>query len=159
MDSRVWKLGICVLVAVVILLLPVPAGLSPAAWQLFAIYLAAIFGLVLRPFDEAVILLGVIAAAGLAFGNMGALLSGYASSSAWLVFSAFMIGAAFSATGLGRRVAFFLIGKFGRTTLRLGYVAAVTDLAISPATPSNTARTMFCWPWAGRAPLPDTGSS
>jgi DASS family divalent anion:Na+ symporter len=141
MNSRVWKLGVCVLVAVVILLLPVPAGLSPAAWQLFAIYLAAIFGLVLRPFDEAVILLGVIAAAGLAFGNMGALLSGYASSSAWLVFSAFMIGAAFSATGLGRRVAFFLIGKFGRTTLRLGYVAAVTDLAISPATPSNTART------------------
>jgi DASS family divalent anion:Na+ symporter len=141
MDSKVWKLGICVLVAAIILALPAPAGLSPAAWQLFAIYLAAIFGLVLRPFDEAVILLGVIAAAGLAFGNMGALLSGYASSSAWLVFSAFMIGAAFSATGLGRRVAYFLIGKFGRTTLRLGYVAAVTDLVISPATPSNTART------------------
>jgi DASS family divalent anion:Na+ symporter len=141
MDSKVWKLGICVLVAAIILALPAPAGLSPAAWQLFAIYLAAIFGLVLRPFDEAVILLGVIAAAGLAFGNMGALLSGYASSSAWLVFSAFMIGAAFSATGLGRRVAYFLIGKFGRTTLRLGYVAAGTDLAISPATPSNTART------------------
>ena len=38
-------------------------------------------------------------------GNMGALLSGYASSTTWLVFSAFMIGAAFSATGLGRRVA------------------------------------------------------
>jgi len=141
MGSKIWKFGVCVLVSVVILMLPPPSGLTVAAWQLFAIYLAAIFGLVLRPFDEAVILLGVIAAAGLAFGNMGALLSGYASSSAWLVFSAFMIGAAFSATGLGRRVAYFLIGKFGRTTLRLGYVAAVTDLVISPATPSNTART------------------
>ena len=94
MNSKVWKLGICVLVAVILLLLPAPAGLSPAAWQLFAVYLAAIFGLVLRPFDEAVILLGAIAAAGLAFGNMGALLSGYASSTTWLVFSAFMIGAA-----------------------------------------------------------------
>jgi DASS family divalent anion:Na+ symporter len=141
MDSKVWKLGICVLVAVVILLLPAPAGLSPAAWKLFAMYLAAIFGLVLRPFDEAVILLAVIAISGLSFGNIGALLSGYASSSAWLVFSAFMIGTAFTSTGLGRRVAYVLIGKFGRTTLRLGYVAAVTDLAISPATPSNTART------------------
>jgi divalent anion:Na+ symporter, DASS family len=141
MNSKVWKLGICILVAVVLLLLPAPAGLSPVAWQLFAVYLAAILGLVLRPFDEAVILLGVIAAAGLAFGNMGALLSGYASSVAWLVFSAFMIGAAFSATGLGRRIAFLLISKFGRTTLRLAYVAAVTDLVISPATPSNTART------------------
>ncbi len=141
MGSRAWKLGICVLVAVVILLIPRPAGLTPAAWHLFAMYLAAIFGLVLRPFPEAVILLSVIALSGLAFGNMGALLSGYASTSAWLVFSAFMIGAAFMATGLGRRVAYILIRKFGRTTLRLGYVAAVTDLAISPATPSNTART------------------
>jgi len=141
MDSKVWKLGICILVAVVILLLPVPAGLSPGAWKLFAMYLAAIFGLVLRPFDEAVILLAAIAISGLAFGNIGGLLSGYASSSAWLVFSAFMIGTAFTSTGLGRRVAYVLIGKFGRTTLRLGYVAAVTDLAISPATPSNTART------------------
>jgi len=141
MDSKVWKLGICVLVAVVILMLPAPAGLSPDAWKLFAMYLAAIFQLVLRPFDEAVILLAVIAISGLSFGKIGALLSGYASSSAWLVFSAFMIGTAFTSTGLGRRVAYVLIGKFGRTTLRLGYVAAVTDLAISPATPSNTART------------------
>jgi DASS family divalent anion:Na+ symporter len=141
MDSKVWKLGICVLVAVIILLLPTPAGLTVAAWQLFAMYLAGIFGLVFRPFPEAVVLLSVIAVSGLAFGNMGALLSGYASSSAWLVFSAFMIGTAFISSGLGRRVAYILIGKFGRTTLRLGYVAAVTDLAISPATPSNTART------------------
>jgi len=44
MDSKAWKLGICVLVAVVILMLPAPAGLSPAAWKLFAMYLAAIFG-------------------------------------------------------------------------------------------------------------------
>jgi hypothetical protein len=61
MDSKVWKLGICVLVAGVLLLLPAPAGLSPAAWKLFAMYLAALFGLVLPPFDEAVILLAVIA--------------------------------------------------------------------------------------------------
>ena len=104
-------------------------------------YLAAIFGLVFRPFDEAVILLAAIGISGLAFGNIFGLLSGYASSSAWLVFSAFGIGTAFTFTGLGRRVAYVLIGKFGRTTLRLGYVAAVTDLAISPATPSTTART------------------
>jgi len=141
MDPRVWKLGICVLVAVIILLLPAPAGLTAGAWQLFALYLAAIFGLIFRPFDEAVILLSVIALSGLAFGNIGALLNGYASSSAWLVFSAFMIGTAFISTGLGRRLAYILIGKFGRTTLRLGYIAALTDLVISPATPSNTART------------------
>jgi len=44
MDSRIRRLGICVLVAGVLLLLRAPAGLSPAARHLFAIYLAAIFG-------------------------------------------------------------------------------------------------------------------
>ncbi|MDR3562408.1 MAG: DASS family sodium-coupled anion symporter [Negativicutes bacterium] len=140
MDFK-WKVTICVLVPLVILMLPPPAGLTVAAWQLFAMYLAAIMGLILRPFEEAVVLLGVIGAAGLAFGNIGVLLTGYASSTAWLVFSAFMIGTAFIATGLGRRIAYILIGKLGQTTLRLGYVATLTDLIVSPATPSNTART------------------
>ena len=141
MSSKAWKIGICVLLPLVILSLPVPGGLTPTAWRIFAIYMAAIFGLVLRPFAEPVILLGVIAASGLAFGNIGSLLGGYASATAWLVFSAFMIGTAFISTGLGHRIAYVLIGRFGRTTLGLGYVAALTDLIISPATPSNTART------------------
>ncbi len=141
MNSKVWKLGICILVPIVILMMPVPKGLTFEAWRLFAVYMAAIFGLVLRPYDEAVILLSIIAASGLIFGKMGALLSGYASTTAWLVFSAFMIGTAFTTTGLGRRIAYHLIGRFGETPLRLGYVAALTDFIISPATPSNTART------------------
>lgn len=141
MNNKTLKLAVCILVPAVILLLPVPNGLTLAAWRLFAMYMAAIFGLVLRPYDEAVILLAVIAASGLIFGNMGALLSGYASTTAWLVFSAFMIGTAFTSTGLGKRIAYYLIGKFGETPLKLGYVAALTDFVISPATPSNTART------------------
>ena len=140
-NNKTLKLAVCILVPAVILLLPVPNGLTLAAWRLFAMYMAAIFGLVLRPYDEAVILLAVIAASGLIFGNMGALLSGYASTTAWLVFSAFMIGTAFTSTGLGKRIAYYLIGKFGETPLKLGYVAALTDFVISPATPSNTART------------------
>ncbi len=140
MDSKVWKLGICVLVAVIILLLPPPAGFTPAAWQLFAMYLAAIFGLVLRPFDEAVILLGVIA--------LGAGLRQYGrpvERLRQLERLACVLGL-YDRRGFQRHRprpagGLVLIGKFGRTTLRLGYVAAVTDLAISPATPSNTART------------------
>ncbi|SFL59367.1 DASS family sodium-coupled anion symporter [Pelosinus propionicus] len=141
MNSKTCKIGLCIVLPLVILLFPAPEGLSIKAWQLFAMYMAAIIGLILRPFDEAVILFGVIAASGLSFGNIGVLLSGYASSTAWLVFSAFMIGTAFIATGLGKRMAYILIGKFGSTTLRLGYVAALTDLVVAPATPSNTART------------------
>jgi len=141
MNSKLGKLAGCILVPIVILMMPVPKGLTLDAWRLFAVYMAAIVGLVLRPYDEAVILLSVIAGYGLIYGKMGTLLSGYASTTAWLVFSAFMIGTAFTSTGLGKRIAYYLIGKFGETPLRLGYVAALTDFIISPATPSNTART------------------
>jgi DASS family divalent anion:Na+ symporter len=130
-----------VLIPVILLLLPVPAGLAKPAWQLFAIYIGAILGLMLRPFPEAVVLLVAIGVSGICFKNTSAVLSGYASASAWLVFVAFMIGQAFVETGLGSRIAYILIGKFGRSTLGLGYVATFTDLIISPATPSNTART------------------
>jgi DASS family divalent anion:Na+ symporter len=141
MKARLWKIGVCILVPVIILSFPIPEGLSKNAWQLLAVYLSAICGLIFRPFDEPAVLLAVIAAAGLTLGGMGGLLSGFGSTTAWLVFAAFMIGTAFVTTGLGKRIAFTLIDKFGQTTLRLGYVAAVTDLIISPATPSNTART------------------
>ncbi len=73
--------------------------------------------------------------------NTNSLLLGYSNSVTWLVFSAFMVSSAFIKTGLGRRIAYILIGKFGSSSLGLGYVAAITDLILSPATPSNTART------------------
>ncbi|KII64533.1 Inner membrane protein YbhI [Thelohanellus kitauei] len=70
-------------------------------------------------------------------------LSGFSSGTTWLGFSAFTLSAAFVTTGLGKRLAYWFILKFGGTTLRLGYVTALLDLMLSPATPSNTARAVF----------------
>lgn len=56
------------------------------------------------------------------------------------MFSAFTLSAAFVTTGLGKRIAYLLIGKIGNTTLGLGYVTVFLDLVLAPATPSNTAR-------------------
>lgn len=56
------------------------------------------------------------------------------------MFSAFTLSAAFVTTGLGKRIAYLLIGKIGSTTLGLGYVTVFLDLVLAPATPSNTAR-------------------
>ncbi len=72
--------------------------------------------------------------------NTKDVLSGYASTTTWMVFAAFSLSAAFVTTGLGKRIAYILIEKFGSTTLGLGYVTALLDGVISPATPSNTAR-------------------
>ena len=141
MDSKLVKTVITVAIPMGILMTPVPAGLPVAAWNLFALYIGAILGLMLRPLPEPVVLLIVIAISSLWLNNIGVALAGYASTTTWLVFTAFMVGQAFSDTGLGKRIAFVLIGKMGRTTLGLGYVAALTDFVLCPATPSTTART------------------
>ena len=57
-----------------------------------------------------------------------------------MIIAAFSLSVAFGKTGLGHRVAYHLIRAFGSTVLRLGYVTALLDLILSPATPSNTAR-------------------
>lgn len=126
-------------VSAIIMCIPVPDGLTQEAWHIFAVYAAAIVGLIARPASEAVVMLTVIA-----FGSflvpIGKLLSGFSDGTVWLVFTAFLITQAFADTGLGRRVAYFMIDKIGSSSLGIAYGQMITDLIVSPATPSNTAR-------------------
>ena len=148
--TKMWKLGILVLIPFIIFLIPPPEGLPLIGWRLFGLYLTAIVGLVIKPYSEPVILLGTVAASAVTIGNTplpenmvlkpDAVLSGYQSGTTWLVFAAFTLSAAFVTTGLGKRIAYHLIDRMANTTLKLGYVTAFLDLLIAPATPSNTAR-------------------
>ena len=133
--------GICILVPVLILFMPVPQGLTPQAWRLFAVYMGAVLGIILRPVPEPVVLIVAIAVTALGLNQTALALHAFGDSTVWLIFTAFIIGQCFVETGLGRRIALLLIGRFGRTSLRLGYIAMISDLILSPATPSNTART------------------
>ena len=116
-----------------------PTGKPGTAWKLLSVYVAMIIGLILRPISEGALLLVGIAVTGLVFG-VTTPLAGYGNSSTWLVFGAFMVGTAFSVSGLGKRIAYILLKAFGNSVLGLCYVECLTDLAISPATSSNTAR-------------------
>ncbi len=149
--DKLWKLGILFLIPIIIFMTPAPEGLPLLAWRIFGLYLAAILGLILKPYSEPVILLATIAASAVTIGNttlasgepavkIGEVLGGYQSGTTWLVFAAFTLSAAFVTTGLGKRIAYHLIKLMGSTTLRLGYVTACLDLLLAPATPSNTAR-------------------
>lgn len=139
-----------ILLAGIILLsifIPPPDGLTREAWILAGIYFSAIVGLVIKPYPEPVIMLVAVALTCFTITKFADspvkstdVLSGYASGTTWLVFSAFTLSAAFVTTGLGKRLAYWFILKFGSTTLRLGYVTALLDLVLAPATPSNTAR-------------------
>ena len=120
---------------------PVPAGLTAQAWHLFAIFLAAIVAVLDGAFPlltstmlavAAVVLTGTISPAK-AF-------AGFANPSVLLVVTAFLVAQAVVKSGLGRRISLFMVSLFGRSSLGLAYSIVLTDAAIAPAFPSNTAR-------------------
>jgi divalent anion:Na+ symporter, DASS family len=120
---------------------PVPAGLTAPAWHLFAAFAAAISSVLVGAFSlltasmiavGAVVLTGTITPAQ-AF-------SGFANSSVLLVVIAFIVAQAVVKSGLGRRISLFMVSRFGGSSLGLAYSIVLTDAAIAPAFPSNTAR-------------------
>jgi DASS family divalent anion:Na+ symporter len=130
-----------ILVAVLIWFLPVPAGVALKAWHLLAIFAATIVGLILQPLPMgAVVLIGTMATALTGTLSPADALNGFANTTVWLIFAAFLFARGFIKTGLGGRIAYWFIWAFGRRTLGLAYAMALSDLVIAPATPSNTAR-------------------
>jgi DASS family divalent anion:Na+ symporter len=128
-------------IAIGIWLTPVPAGLTAPAWHLFAIFVASIAAVLVGAFPlltstmlavAAVVLTDTIPAAK-AFG-------GFANPSVLLVVIAFLVAQAVVKSGLGRRISLFMVGRFGGSSLGLAYSIVLTDAAIAPAFPSNTAR-------------------
>ena len=128
-------------VAIAIWLTPVPAGLTPAAWHLFAIFISAIIAVL----DGAYPLLTstMLAVAAVVFtGTLtpAKAFEGFASPTVLLVVVAFMVAQAVVKSGLGRRISLFMVSLFGRSSLGLAYSIVLTDALIAPAFPSNTAR-------------------
>jgi L-tartrate/succinate antiporter len=139
--------------------LPVPAGLAPHAWSYFAVFVGVVLGLILEPLpNSAVGLLGVAVTVTLSRWTLFSAadlarpgfqpdaralewgLSGFQNPAVWLAFSAFMFGLGYEKTGLGRRIALWIVRALGRGTLRLGYAVVLVDAVLAPFTPSNTAR-------------------
>jgi L-tartrate/succinate antiporter len=148
-----WKAIVPLLIGAAILVMPVPAGLDPTAWQYFALFVTVIAALILEPIPTAAVgLIGVTAAAALmlvsakvgtpatAGDGVRFALSGFSNGTVWLIFTAYMFSLGYEKTGLGRRISLLLIKGLGKKTLGLGYAVALADLTLAPFTPSNTAR-------------------
>ncbi|CZE47694.1 anion permease [Campylobacter geochelonis] len=128
-------------VCIAVWFLPHPSAISSQAWQLFAIVLATILGLILQPLPiGAVAFLGVTVTILTGVMKPVEALNGYASTTIWLIVCAFMIARGFIKTGLGRRIAYKIISLLGDSTLKLGYSIVISDAIISPAMPSSGAR-------------------
>jgi len=145
--SGLWKALGPILITVVILLIPVPAGLKFSAWAFFAVFCGVIAGTIMEPLPAAAVGLvgvGVATVLGLVDPKPGPsirwALSGFSNGTVWLIFSAFMFSTGYEKTRLGRRIALGLAKTLGGKTLGLGYAIMLADLVLAPATPSNTAR-------------------
>ena len=154
-----WKHFAPVVVAIVIALIPAPAGLPQYAWYYLAIFVGVIVGLMFEPLPGGAIgLIGValvtvlseyvffspeqLAKTGFnpARASLSWALSGFSNTTVWLIFGAFMFALGYEKTGLGRRIALLLVKAMGRKTLTLGYAVTIADTLLAPFTPSNTAR-------------------
>jgi L-tartrate/succinate antiporter len=145
--GKYWKAAAPLAAGGALLLVPVPDGLTPAAWQYFSLFAAVIVALVLEPIPAAAVGLVGVTAATVALlvtpKSADAIkwaLSGFQDGTVWLIFVAFMFALGYEKTGLGRRVALNLVKRLGKKTLGLGYAIALADLVLAPFTPSNTAR-------------------
>lgn len=154
-----WRAGIPLALGIGLALLPAPAGLAQHAWYFFAIFVTVVAALVTEPLPNAAagfIGITVVTAlapwvlqspAELARPNFNSVsnatqwaLSGFSSTTVWLVGAAFMFAMGYHKTGLGRRIALLLVRGLGKSTLRLGYATAFAEALLAIVTPSNTAR-------------------
>jgi DASS family divalent anion:Na+ symporter len=136
----VLRWGAVLLPGALLYFFPVP-GFDAGQRHLLAIFLATIVALVARPAPMGVsVLLALTLAAVTRAVPAARVLSGFANQTVWLIFAAFLFSRAILATGLGMRVAYLLIRRFGSSSLRLGYSAVASGALLAPFVPSDTAR-------------------
>jgi len=127
--------------AAVILVIPVPEGIEPKGWRMFAIFAATIVGVIVQPLPGgAVVLLGLCSTIFTGVLSLGDALKAYANSIVWLVLAAIFLSRALVITGLGRRIALQFIRLIGKRSIGLGYAMMGTDGVLATVVPSNGAR-------------------
>jgi len=152
------KRVITLVLGIIIWHLPIPWDLSPNVWHLFTIFITAIIGVLidaLSIFTASV--LAMVAVVLFRVLTPEKAFSGFSESFILLILAAFLVAKGVIKSGLGRRIAFLLIRRFGKSTLNLGYCIVATDTLLGPAIPSNTARSGILYPIAHALSL-DTGS-
>lgn len=135
------------IVGLIIWFIPTPSGLETQAWHLFAIFITAIFAVIINAmpiFTSSIIALAAVVLTGTLTTKQA--YSGFSEDFILLIIVAFLIARGVIKSGLGKRIAFLIIKKFGTSSLKLGYSVVAADMFISPAFPSNTARSGVLYP-------------
>jgi len=140
-NQSLLRLGICVALAILLWVMPVPQDLPVQAWHVLAVFISVIVSFVLRPYPMgAMVLFGLIAMMMTKTLSAKDALSGYGDTTVWLVVAAFLIAGGVVQTGFGRRLALMLVKQLGKSTVGLGYALCGAEFLLGPVVPSNTAR-------------------
>ncbi len=141
LDKKKTNLAICVALGLGIWVSPVPEGLDPKAWKLFALFIYTVAGLILNPIER-----GTLTLTSLVFVVMTGIASfkeafqGFSDPTVWLITIAFFFARGFVKTGLGMRIAYKILSRVGKSTLGMAYGLVFTDWLLGSAIPSVTAR-------------------
>jgi len=138
-----------------------PEGLTLAAWRLFAIFVTAIFSVVVNALP--ILTASVLAVAAAVLTGLlrpDDAYAGFGNGTILLIVVAFLVANAVVKCGLGKRGGHLIASRFGGSTLGLGYSIFLLDAVIAPAFPSSTARSGVLYPFvlslaAGAGARPD----
>lgn len=125
-----------------------PAGLTLQAWRLFAIFITAIFSVVVNALP--ILTASVLAVAAAVLTGLlrpDDAYAGFGNGTILLIVVAFLVANAVVKCGLGRRGGHLIASRFGGSTLGLGYSIFLLDAVIAPAFPSSTARSGVLYPF------------
>ena len=141
-ERSTWvRLGICAAIGALGWAVPAPEGLTPDGWRLVGIFVATIVSFLLKPLGMGpMVLLALVMLAATDTVEFKSLLHGFGDKTVWLVVAAFLIAGTVERTGFGKRIALFLVKRFGKSMLGLGYAQCAAELILGPVVPSNTAR-------------------
>ncbi|PON33159.1 Sodium/sulfate symporter [Parasponia andersonii] len=140
--AKLIPLLISVAIGVVVrFFVPKPVEVTPQAWQLLAIFLSTVTGLVLNPLPVgAWAFVGLTTSIATRTLPFEAAFNAFTNEVMWLIVISFFFARGFVKTGLGDRIATFLVKCFGKSTLGLSYGLTFGEALIAPAMPSSTAR-------------------
>ncbi|NNF36617.1 MAG: DASS family sodium-coupled anion symporter [Saprospiraceae bacterium] len=139
--SQYSKLFICFLLGITLWVLAGTNEVPINAWRIFAVFIAVITSFILRPFPIGMMVLtGLVILIASGTITLEESLSGFADATVWLVIAAFLLAGAMINTGLGKRIALWLVLRLGKTIKGLAYAICGSEFLLATVMPSNTAR-------------------
>lgn len=165
MKRRIIGALFSIAIAVIILLLPAPAGLDPIGHRALAIIALAVgfwAADVLNTGITAVLALGLLVAVKV---PPATALSGFSSSAFWILISVLFFGRAMEKSGLAKRISYRILLVFRPTYSGITFAFLVIGFVLAFGIPSMTVRTAIMVPiaWALvqtlKLPLPSRGSA